>query len=155
MFFLDLYQSIPYADQGWSYFHPPLHYLFGWGLAQFDSPAVLLHGLAFLGGAASLAIALMAARVTRLANPDSTVLPLLAFVAVGLLPVYLYTSTMAGNELTAACLGTLGLTLFVANECRTRPSLGGDALAGLAIGLGGLLVQREAPAGVSRRRSGE
>ena len=26
IFFLDVYRSTPYADQGWSYFHPPLHY---------------------------------------------------------------------------------------------------------------------------------
>jgi len=24
--FLDIYRAVPWADQGWSYFHPPLHY---------------------------------------------------------------------------------------------------------------------------------
>ena len=46
--YLDLYRSVPWADQGWSYFHPPLHYVFGWALAQPESPEALLHGLAFL-----------------------------------------------------------------------------------------------------------
>ena len=133
--YLDLYRSVPWADQGWSYFHPPLHYVFGWALAQLESPEALLHGLAFLGGALSLAIAGLAARVTRLASPGRDGLALLAFVAVGLLPVYLYASTMAGNELTAAFFGTLGLALLIANECRRQPLLGRDALAGLAIGL--------------------
>ena len=36
--YLDLYRSVPWADQGWSYFHPPLHYAVGWALAQLDSP---------------------------------------------------------------------------------------------------------------------
>lgn len=169
--YLDLYHSVPWADQGWSYFHPPLHYLFGWALAQLDSPLVLLRGLSFLGGALSLAIAALAARVTRLANPGRDDLPLLAFVAVGSLPVYLYTSTTAGNELTAAFFGTLGLALLIANECRTRPALGRDALAGLAIGLAlltkasavlvlvaagaalGLRVLREQPFAASLRRN--
>ena len=34
VFYLDLYRAVPWADQGWSYFHPPLHYLIGWALAQ-------------------------------------------------------------------------------------------------------------------------
>jgi len=25
VFFLDLYRSLPYSDQSWSFFHPPLH----------------------------------------------------------------------------------------------------------------------------------
>ena len=36
MLFLDLYRAVPWADQGWSYFHPPLHYSIGWGLAVFS-----------------------------------------------------------------------------------------------------------------------
>jgi hypothetical protein len=169
--YLDLYHSVPWADQGWSYFHPPLHYMVGGVLAQFDSPVVLLRGLAVLGSAASLAIAVMAARVTRLVCPSRDDLALLAFVAVGLLPVYLYTSTMAGNELTAAFFGTVGLTVLIANECRKRPGLGRDALAGLAIGIAlltkvsavlvlavagatlGLRALRERPLAASLRRN--
>jgi hypothetical protein len=58
--FLDLYGAVPWADQGWSYFHPPLHYVIGWGLAQFGSAEVLLRGLSLIGGAASLLIAWLA-----------------------------------------------------------------------------------------------
>ena len=133
--FLDLYRSVPWADQGWSYFHPPLHYLFGWVLAQIGSAEALLHGLALLNGLWSLAIAYLAARVTRLACPDREDLPLLVFTSVGLLPVYLYTSTMAGNELTAAFFGTLAFALLVANESRGEPQLRTDALVGLLLGL--------------------
>jgi len=133
--YLDLYRAIPWADQGWSYFHPPLHYLLGWALAQFDSPDVLLRGLAVLGSACSLGIAALAARVVRLAKPDRPDLALLAFIAIGFLPVYLFTSTMAGNELTAAFLGTLGFTLLLGNEVRERPTLARDAVVGLILGL--------------------
>ena len=39
--FLDAYRGLPWADQGWSYFHPPLHYLLGWGLAGTSAFAAL------------------------------------------------------------------------------------------------------------------
>ena len=42
--YLDLYHAIPFADQGWSYFHPPLHYLFGFLLAQAGNAEVLARG---------------------------------------------------------------------------------------------------------------
>ena len=54
IFFLDLFRAVPYSDQGWSYFHPPLYYAVGWGLAQSGDSEVLLRGLALFGGAASL-----------------------------------------------------------------------------------------------------
>ena len=47
--FVDLYRAAPWADQGWSYFHPPLHYGIGWVLAQFGSGDVLVRGLALWG----------------------------------------------------------------------------------------------------------
>ena len=40
--FLDIYRAVPWADQGWSYFHPPLHYALGWLLAQAGSGEVLM-----------------------------------------------------------------------------------------------------------------
>ena len=58
--FLDLHRAVPFADQGWSYFHPPLHYAIGWPLAKLGSSEVLLRGLAVWGGAASLVVAWLA-----------------------------------------------------------------------------------------------
>jgi arylsulfatase A-like enzyme len=133
--YLDLYQALPWADQGWSYFHPPLHYLLGWLLAQAGDTELLLRGLALLGGAASLGLAGLAARVVKLATPERPAIPLLAFVSVAALPVLLYTSTMEGNELSAAFLGALGFTLWLGNELRPRPTLRRDALAGAVFGL--------------------
>ena len=49
VFYLDRYAALPFAHQGWGYFHPPLHYLLGWGMAQVGSAEVLLRGLALMG----------------------------------------------------------------------------------------------------------
>jgi tetratricopeptide (TPR) repeat protein len=131
--FLDLYRGVPWADQGWSYFHPPLHYALGWVLAQFGSGDVLMRGLPLLAGAASLGTAALAAAVARRVAPSLPGLPLLAFAAVAFLPVHLSLSTMPGNELTETVLAAAAVAAFVANESRPRPTLAAAA------GVGGLL----------------
>ena len=133
--FLDLYGALPWSDQGWSYFHPPLHYGIGWGLAQLGSSEALLRGLAVWGGVASLAVAALAASLTRVAAPKRPALALAAFCSVAFLPVHLYTSPMSGNELTAALFASAALATLVANERRGAPTLLGDALTGLAVAL--------------------
>ena len=65
MLFLDAFAGVPWADQGWSYFHPPFHYALGWILAQSGSADVLIRGLSLLSGAASLGVAALAADVAR------------------------------------------------------------------------------------------
>ena len=80
--FLDLYHGVPWADQGWSYFHPPLHYLFGWVLAQFGSGEVLMRGLPLVASAASLATAALAGILVRRVAPSQPGLALLGFTAV-------------------------------------------------------------------------
>jgi tetratricopeptide (TPR) repeat protein len=133
--FLDLYRAVPHADQGWSYFQPPLHYLFGWGLAQAGSAPVLVRGLALVASTASLLTAALAAYAVRLGMPGRPGAPLIAFVAVAFLPVHIYSSTMPGNELTSALLGSAAVLLFLRNERRESPSLVGDAGTGLMAGL--------------------
>src|SRR3990172_9728695 len=85
--FLDLYRALPWADRGWSYFHPPLHYLFGWALAQLGSGEVLMRGLALVGSAASLATAALAAWIVPAVAPERPALALVGFGAVAVLPV--------------------------------------------------------------------
>jgi tetratricopeptide (TPR) repeat protein len=114
--FLDLYRAVPWADQGWSYFHPPLHYALGWVLAQFGSGDALMRGLSLLGSAASLLTAALAALLVRMASPGRPALALLAFTAVAFLPVHLFMR-------------------FVANENRPCPQRSGDVLCGALIGL--------------------
>jgi len=132
--FLDLYRSVPFADQGWSYFHPPLHYALGWLLAQAGSGEVLARGLAVLGSAASLGTAAIAAWLARRAAPGRPELSLLAFAAVAFQPVHLGVSPMPGNALTHTFLSAAAVGLFVRNEMR-GPRLRGDAAAGLCLGL--------------------
>jgi len=133
--FLDLYRAVPWADQGWSYFHPPLHYALGWILAQFGSGDVLMRGLSLLGSVASLGTAALAAALTRVALPGRRGPPLLAFTAVAFLPVHVFMSPMPGNEMTLTFLSAAAVFVFVRNEARPRPSLAQDALCGGLIGL--------------------
>jgi hypothetical protein len=135
VFFIDLYRAIPYADQGWSYFHPPLHYVLGWVLAQSGSADVLVRGLSLLGSAASLGTALLAAGVVRRCLPERPYLPVLAFTAVAFLPVQVYSSPMSGNEQTATFLGSAAVAVFLANSLRSRPSLALDAASGALVGV--------------------
>jgi Tfp pilus assembly protein PilF len=135
VFYLDRYAAIPWAHQGWGYFHPPFHYLFGLALAQFGSAEVLLRGLALVGSVASLAIAGFAAKLTQMAVSNRPLLPLVAFVAVAFLPVHLYTSPMVGNELTCAFFGAAALFSTITNEGRPRPEGIGDTRTGLLVGL--------------------
>lgn len=137
VFFLDMYRALPYADQGWSYFHPPLHYLLGWLLMQANDPEVLVVGLSLWGGAASLGVAAIAAAVVHRRLPDLPGGALLAFSALAFLPVHVYTSPMPGNEMTAALLAAAAFAAHLRNESRDRPRLAGDlgtgTLAGLAM----------------------
>jgi tetratricopeptide (TPR) repeat protein len=135
VFFLDMYRAIPYADQGWSYFHPPLHYLIGWALMQFGKPEVLVVGISLLGSAASLGVAALAIRPIRQALPDRPALALLGFSAVAYLPVHVYVSPMPGNEMTAAFFATAAFAAHLRNESRNEPTLSADAFTGVLAGL--------------------
>ncbi|HEY5656246.1 MAG TPA: hypothetical protein VIY27_00510, partial [Myxococcota bacterium] len=133
--FLDAYRGLPWADQGWSYFHPPLHYLLGWALAQLRDAELLMRGLALLGSAASLGTAGLAAWVARRASPARPALALVAFGGVACLPVHFFVSPMPGNAMTSALLASAAVCAFVANDARARPALAGDAAAGALVGL--------------------
>jgi Flp pilus assembly protein TadD len=129
--FLDLYEAVPWADQGWSYFHPPLHYVIGWALAGLGSGEALVRGLSLVGSLASLGTAALAAWLARAAEPTRPELPLVAFAAVAFLPVQIFMSPMPGNQLTASFLSAVVLVSFIANERRLRPPLSGALLVGL------------------------
>jgi tetratricopeptide (TPR) repeat protein len=133
VFFLDLYRALPFADQGWSYFHPPLHYLVGWALAQTGSPDLFVRGLALWNAAAGLAIALLTAGIVRRWIPGPR-LAWLAFVSVVFLPVLVYSSPTPGNEVTMVLFGTAALANHLANQTRPSPGLARDALTGALAG---------------------
>jgi tetratricopeptide (TPR) repeat protein len=133
--FIDIYRAVPWADQGWSYFHPPFHYGLGWLLAQFGTGEVLMRGLSLLGSAASLGTAALAAWLARLASPSRPALALLAFSSVAFLPVHFFMSPMPGNEMTETCLTAASIAALIANETRTRPGLLAAAGIGVVMGL--------------------
>src|SRR5262245_39745481 len=135
--FLDLYRAVPWADQGWSYFHPPLHYAIGWALAQGGSGELLVRGLAVAGSLASLGTAALAAWLVRVMAPERPALALVGFGAVAFLPVHYFLSPMPGNELSETFLSAASLAALVANERRERPTVAGAALVGA---LGGLAL---------------
>jgi tetratricopeptide (TPR) repeat protein len=135
VFFLDMYRAVPFADQGWSYFHPPLHYLFGWLLMQAGDATVLVVGLSLFGSAASLGVAVLGAWLVGRALPEHPGLPLLAFTAIAFLPVHVSTSPMPGNEMSAVLLGALAFAAHLHNEMREDPTRRGDLLTGILCGL--------------------
>ena len=131
--YLDLYGALPHADQGWSYFHPPLHYVLAWPLAWAGSAELLLRGMTLLASAASLGTAWLAARVQRAAAPERPQLAWLAFAAVAFLPSQLVASGMPGNELTAAFCVSLAVAHFVLHDDSRGRDLVTGALLGLAL----------------------
>ena len=126
--FLDTFHALPWADQGWSFFHPPLYYLVGLGIAQFGSAEMLARGLALVSSIASLGIAWLVARIAASESPTAS---LGAFCALAFLPVHLYVSPMPGNEMTAAFFGTATLAVFIENQRRLQKSRALDAATGL------------------------
>ena len=70
--FLDTFHALPWADQGWSFFHPPLYYLVGFGMAQFGSAEFLARGLALFSSLASLGIAWLVARIAASESPTAS-----------------------------------------------------------------------------------
>lgn len=133
--FLDIYGGVPWADQGWSYFHPPLYYALGWMLAQFGDGEVLMRGLACLGSLASLATAALAAFLVRRASPQRPSLTLLAFVGVACLPVHLYVSPMPGNKMAETFLSSAAIAVFISAAPRPSNWRLSDALTGVLLGL--------------------
>lgn len=125
--FLDLYRAVPWADQGWSYFHPPLHYALGWLALQFGDVEFALRAIGVWGSVAGLSIAALAARC-------APTLGRVSFVCVASLPVLLYAAPMSGNELTAQLFGALALATLVANQKGRSVSRGLDVLTGLWLG---------------------
>lgn len=135
MLFIDLHHAFPWADQGWSYYQPPLHYVLGAGLAQLGNGEILVRGLSFVATAASLGTATLAALLARAVSPERPGLALIAFSAVAFLPVQIYMSNMPGNELAVSFFNSAAVASFVWNERRERPRRSGDVITGVLLAL--------------------
>jgi len=138
--FIDLYHAVPFPDQGWSYFHPPLYYGIGAAIAQVDDGDVLVRGLMLIGSAASLGVALLAARLVAAARSEHWLESrgaCIAFTGVAFLPVLVYTAPMPGNEVPAALAVAAMLTSFSSGQraaARGEPSFWLDLITGLLAG---------------------
>ena len=112
--FLDLYHALPYADQGWSYFHPPLYYLLGFVIAQLGDADVLARGLALLGGAASVGVAAVVAWLVLVA------LLLVAALPTGGRTLHWIDAVTIGAGVTWLALLHAGVDVLLAHAARGR-----------------------------------
>ena len=93
--------SVPLADQGWSFFHPPLYYAIAamiWTPLRGVDPKQVLKVLSVTFSLLTLASAWVSYRVARRSFAHNPVAQLLAPAFVMFLPVCLYTAPMLGNE---------------------------------------------------------
>ncbi|MBC8187654.1 MAG: tetratricopeptide repeat protein [Proteobacteria bacterium] len=141
--------TIPWATEGWSFFHPPVYYAFMaslWkGLTWIDPVARLKIGtgiIAFLG----IAQAGIAYVFVKRALPDNRIAHLLAIGIMLFLPLQMFSAGYLGNErLNAVFCGTSLLVLMWVLE---RPVLSRGVVLGLLLGVA-LLVKFTAIAIVS------
>ncbi len=133
--------SVPWATEGWSFFHPPLYYAFMasiWKMLPAVDPVVRLKIgtgiIAFLG----IAQAGVAYLIVRRALPTNRVAQLLAVGLMLFLPLQLFTAGYLGNErLNAVFCGTSLLALLWLLD---RPVWSRAAAFGVLLGLA-LLVK--------------
>jgi len=130
--------SVPWATEGWSFFHPPLYYAFMasvWKLLPAVDPVIRLKIgtgiIAFLG----IAQAGVAYLIVRRCLPTNRIAQLLAIGLMLFLPLQLFTAGYIGNErLNAVFCGTslLALLWLLDRPVWTRAAAFG-VLLGLAL----------------------
>lgn len=114
----------PRADEGWSTFHPPLYYFimanFWKHLGQkLHFPMHMLFRL--FSTLMNLGIALLVVMAINMVWPQKYSLSLLGLCFVLFLPLHIYSSSMIGNEQTAAFFISLGIVLLIAYNQRPKP----------------------------------
>jgi len=123
--------ELPLASDGWSTYHPPLHYALA-ALGQRVAGSIgmklpsFLAGLGLVWGTFALARTLLGARPVWIAA---------AVLFAGLLPLNVYTAAYFSNEPLHAALFGLGTWLCVRALVAPKLRAGDAALAGVAIGL--------------------
>lgn len=117
--------ELPAPDEAWATSHPPLFYYFfalvGRLLAAFGQPGLLLQTIPLLGGAASIATALLAASAVRRMHPGDEARALIALALVLFLPVQIYLSAMVNEEVMAALLVSIALWLALVPKANGDP----------------------------------
>ncbi|MEM7411687.1 MAG: hypothetical protein AAF430_15765 [Myxococcota bacterium] len=135
--FLDTFRALPWADQGWSYFHPPLHYVFSLPFVGSGDALTLARGMLGVSALASLGTAALAGGAVRLVFPGTRGLAALVSGCVACLPVHVIASGMVGNEALVTAFSAAAFVAFLSNEVRDAPqvwrTVGAGVLAGLAL----------------------
>lgn len=136
--------SLPLANEGWSTYHPPLHYLLTAGLASLfgvarDSAAgqIVYRLPVFAAGLANVWLTFGLARRLWPRDPLRTAL---AVAVAGLLPMNVYMSAYVSNEPLHAAWVSLGLLL--AGRLLLGPGTSRAGLVGLAGVLGLALLTK-------------
>jgi tetratricopeptide (TPR) repeat protein len=136
---IQTYSRLPAADQGWETHQPPLYYLLGatllssFGLTTSAAEGLVL--LRLLGLAIGLAQLTFIFLSLRLLFPIHPGRQLVGLVVAGFLPMHLYLTHYATNEILVACLisATIYLTLKLIHADPGSWRL--YALTGLGLGL--------------------
>jgi hypothetical protein len=115
--FLLTYRTLPFGNQGWQLFQPPLAYLLAAGAAGVAgalglSMALGPRGLTVLVG---LAAVWFGCRTAELVFRDRPATALVAMTLTAALPAVIYSSQAFGNEPYFACLGAMLLHRMVAS----------------------------------------
>ncbi len=130
---------IPYADEGWSTFHPPFYYALcagiWWLLPDATPPIGVLFAMRMLGVVASLFLGFAAAGCARLLFPGKLHLPVYAALLTWFLPMHVGAASLLGNEMPAAALAAASIWLTL--RCLQEPPSRARVLGlGLVLGLG-------------------
>ncbi len=128
--------SIPAADQGWSFFHPPLYYALAaalWMPLRGADPKQVLKLISVVFSLVGVASAVFSYQVARKYFDRDRLAHLLAPLYVLFLPVCLYTAPMLGNEGLNAVLCSAALYRLIGTLEEPHPA--GTLWLGVLIGL--------------------
>jgi len=129
---------LPHPLEGWSTFHPPFYYLVAsllWRLAEPLGPSALILALRSIGVAATTISAVAAFLLVRRVDGD-VMTATVATLLVVFVPCRQLSTTMIGNEATAAAviaLALLALCAFQRQPDRLGYAIAAGALIGLAL----------------------
>lgn len=137
--FIQERRALPFADDGWQMFQPPLYYLLlaatssAWGVSPTDgNAAALVRGLGLVIGLTHLALLGACLREVFPGRPG----PQIAGVLIGgFLPCMLYLHQYPGNEPLVAMLSSAGILASLRLFKQDEPRMLGHALLGFLLGL--------------------
>jgi tetratricopeptide (TPR) repeat protein len=132
------HHHLPFADEGWEMYQPPLYYLLGAGLLSLcrlstsDLGAVVV--LRAFGLATGLATLALIAASLRLLFPENPRRQLAGIIFAAFVPVDLYLSVHISNEMLLAALVTASIYMTLHILANPQPRAWHYSLLGLLLG---------------------